>query len=184
MKTTVKQAARIAATTAAIALVMAVTAGVRWASAADAPAPAAPIIPIAKSADLVINASATPEGLQLHILHAANQIPIDGRDVTATVDGKSQPLTVEKDVGTFLLPAKDLGEGERQLEITVAHDGIREILSGKVVVPKSSTTGAPWDSTRKQMLWWVLNIAVVLVAVLAFSKRGSTPKAKDSDEDE
>lgn len=181
MKTTVNRAARIAATTAAVA--MAMTAGARWASAADAPAPA-PTIPVAKSADLVINASPTSEGLELRILHAANQIPIDGRDVTATVDGKSQPLTVEKEVGTFLLPAKDLGEGDRQLEITVAHDGIREILSGKVTIPKSSTSGAPWDSTRKQMLWWVLNIAVVLIAVLAFSKRSSAPPAKDTDEDE
>ncbi len=178
MKTTVKQAARIAAATAAVAI--ALTGGTR---AADAPAPA-PTIPVAKSADLIINASPTSDGLELHILHAANQIPIDGRDVTATVDGKSQPLTVGKEVGTFLVPAKDLGEGERQLEITVAHDGIREILSGKVEIPKSSTGGAPWDSTRKQMLWWVLNIAVVLIAVLAFSKRSSTPPPKDSEEDE
>jgi hypothetical protein len=180
MKTTVKQAARIAATTAAMVLVVA---GARPVSAADAPAPA-PTIPVAKSADLIINASPTSDGLELHILHAANQIPIDGRDVTATVDGKSQPLTVEKEVGTFLLPAKDLGEGERQLEITVAHDGIREILSGKVAIPKSSTSGGLWDSSRKQMLWWVLNIGVVLVAVLAFSKRSSAPPAKDADEDE
>jgi hypothetical protein len=179
MKITSRQAARIAA----VAMVLAAMAGVHAASAADAPA-AAPIIPVAKSADLIVNASATSDGLELHILHAANQIPIDGRDVTATVDGKNQPLTVEKEVGTFLLPAKDLGEGERQLEITVAHDGIREILSGKVAIPKTSTTGAPWDSTRKQMLWWVLNIAVVLIAVLAFSRRRSTPPAKDPDEDE
>jgi hypothetical protein len=170
---------------AVMAMAVAAVAGLhtRTASAADAPA-AAPTIPVAKSADLIVNATATPDGLELHILHAANQIPIDGRDVTVTVDGKNQPLTVEKEVGAFLLPAKDLGEGERQLEITVAHDGIREILAGKVAIPKSSTTGAPWDSTRKQMLWWVLNIAVVLIAVLAFSRRSSAPPAKDPDEDE
>jgi hypothetical protein len=164
-------------------MVVAATAGIRPTSAADAPA-ANPTIPVAKSALLTINANATPDGLELHILHAANQIPIDGRDVTVTVDGKNEPLTVQKEVGAFLLPTKDLGEGERQLDITVAHDGIREILSGKVALPKTSATGFLWDSSRKQMLWWVLNIGVVLIAVLAFSRRSSAPPAKDADEDE
>jgi hypothetical protein len=155
------------------------------ARAADAAPATNPTIPVAKSALLTINANATPDGLELHILHAANQIPIDGRDVTLTVDGKSEPLTVQKEVGAFLLPTKDLGEGgERQLDITVAHDGIREILTGKVALPKSSATGVLWDSSRKQMLWWVLNIGVVLIAVLAFSRRSSAPPAKDPDEDE
>jgi len=117
----------------------------------------------------------------LHILHASNQIPIDGRDVTITVDGKSQPLTVEPEVGNFLLPTKDIGEGEQQLDITVAHDGIREILTGKVAIPKAAgLTG--WDSSRKQMAWWVLNIGVVLVAVLAFSRRTSKPSEKDPED--
>ena len=56
-------------------------------------------------------------------------------------------------------------------------------LSGKVAIPKASTGGGFLDSGHKQMLWWVLNIGVVLVAVLAFSKRSAAP-AKDSDEDE
>jgi len=152
-----------------------------WACAADTPAAAPPAIPVAHSALLTINATVTPDGLALHVLHAGNQIPIDGRDVTVSVDGKNQPLTVEPE-GTFLLPTKDLGEGERQLDITVAHDGIREILTGKVALPKTSSATDLWRD-HKQMAWWVLNIAVVLIAVLAFSRRSSTP-AKESDEDE
>jgi hypothetical protein len=162
---------------------IAVTVDVPSASAANAPPPAAPI-PVAHSALLNINASVVPEGLVLHVLHASNQVPIDGRDVTVTVDGKNEPLTAEPEVGNFLLPTKDLGEGERQLDITVAHDGIREILTGKVALPKASggLTGS-WDSSRKQMAWWVLNIAVVLIAVLAISKRSSKPAEKDADEE-
>jgi hypothetical protein len=156
--------------------------GAPYASAADTPAAAAPPIPIAHSALLNINASVVPDGLMLHILHASNQIPIDGRDVTVTIDGKNQPLTVEPEVGNFLLPTKDLGEGERQLDITVAHDGIREILSGKVALPKAGGFTGSWDSSRKQIAWWVLNIAVVLIAVLAFSKRSSKPAEKDEEE--
>jgi hypothetical protein len=154
------------------------------ANAGDAPPAVPPPIPVAHSALLNINASVVPDGLMLHILHASNQVPIDGRDVTVTVDGKNQPLTVEPQVGDFLLPTKDLGEGERQLDITVAHDGIREILTGKVAVPKAGGLRGSWDSGRKQMAWWVLNIAVVLIAVLAFSKRSSKPAEKDADEDE
>jgi hypothetical protein len=145
--------------------------------------PAPPRIPVAHSALLTINATVAPDGLVLHILHASNQIPIDGRDVTVTVDGKNQPLTVEPETGNFLLPTKDIGEGERQLDITVAHDGIREILTGKVALPKASGITAGWDSSRKQMAWWVLNIAVVLIAVLAFSKRSSKAPEKDADEE-
>jgi hypothetical protein len=152
-----------------------------WTYAADTPPAAPQPIPVAHSALLTINATVTPDGLALHVLHAGNQIPIDGRDVTVTIDGKNQPLTVEPE-GTFLLPTKDLGEGERQIDITVAHDGIREILTGKVALPKTSSAADIWRD-HKQMAWWVLNIAVVLIAVLAFSRRSSTP-AKESDEDE
>ena len=181
-----KRTSRREAWIAAIAAAAAVAAMMRVpsAGAANAPPAAAPPIPVAHSALLNINASVVPDGLMLHILHASNQVPIDGRDVTVTVDGKNQPLTVEPEVGDFLLPTKDLGEGERQLDITVAHDGIREILTGKVALPKAGSFTGSWDSSRKQMAWWVLNIAVVLIAVLAFSKRSSKPPEKDTDEEE
>lgn len=175
MKTTLGRVPRIAAA-------MAATLSISAATAADAPPTAAPPIPVAHSALLNISASVVPDGLVLHILHASNQIPIDGRDVTVTIDGKNQPLTVEPEVGNFLLPTKDLGEGERQLDITVAHDGIREILTGKVAIPKAGGLTSSWDSSRKQMAWWVLNIAVVLIAVLAFSKRSSKPEKNDEEE--
>ena len=177
MKTTSRRGPWIAAIAAAAAV------GVPSARAADAPPAAVPPIPVAHSALLNINATVVPDGLMLHILHASNQIPIDGRDVTVTIDGKNQPLTVEPEVGSFLLPTKDLGEGERQLDITVAHDGIREILTGKVALPKAGSFTGSWDSSRKQMAWWILNIAVVLIAVLAFSRRSSKTPEKDPDEE-
>jgi len=151
-----------------------------WAEAADAPQ--AQALPVAHSALLTINATTTPEGLALHILHANNQIPIDGRDVTVAVDGKNQPVTAAPE-GTFLLPTKDLGEGERQLDITVAHDGIREILTGKVALPKVGGAADLWRD-HKQMAWWVLNIAIVLIAVLAISRRSSAPAKEPAEENE
>ena len=148
-----------------------------------APTPAPTPIPVAHSALLTLDATPTDQGLALHIKHAGNQIPIDGRDVTVSVDGKNVPVTAEPE-GTFLLASKDLddGDGPRQFDITVAHDGIREILTGKITLPK---TGSSLDllSSHKQMAWWILNIAIVLVAVTMFSRRSAKP-AKDTDEDE
>ena len=179
MKTNSSLAPRIAT----LALVAATCAHDPYVFAADTAAPAPTVIPVAHSALLTINATPTPEGLALHILHAGNQIPIDGRDVTISVDGKSQPLTVEPE-GTFLLATKDLSsDGPQQLDITVAHDGIREILTGKVTLPKATITADLWRD-HKQMAWWVLNIGIVMIAVLAFSKRSSQPEKKTSDEEE
>ena len=145
------------------------------------PTPPAPAIPVAHSALLTIDATHTDDGLALHIKHAGNQIPIDGRDVTVSVDGKSQPVTPAPE-GTFLLSTKGLGgDGERQFDIVVAHDGIREILTGKVTLPKVGATLDLWRD-HKQMAWWVLNVAIVLIAVMAFSRRQSKPAKEDEDD--
>jgi hypothetical protein len=64
----------------------------------------------------------------------------------------------------------------------VAHDGIREILTGKVTLPKVGSTLDLWRD-HKQMAWWVLNIGVVLIAVMAFSRRQSKPAKEEADED-
>lgn len=145
-------------------------------------APLAVAIPVAHSALLTIDATPTHDGLALHIKHAGNQIPIDGRDVTVSVDGKSRPVTPEPE-GTFALSTKDLaGDGERQFDIVVAHDGIREILTGKVTLPKVGSTLDLWRD-HKQIAWWILNVAVVLIAVTAFSRRQSKP-AKESEEED
>ena len=167
----------------ALAVTAILTAGGTAALAVESPPnPPAATIPIAHSALLTIFGVATADGLALHIQHAGNQIPIDGRDVTVSVDGKTQPVTAEPE-GTFVLSTKELnGDGERQLEIVVAHDGIREILSGKVTLPKTGSTLDLWRD-HKQMAWWVLNVGVVLIAVLAFSRRSSKP-AKENDADE
>jgi hypothetical protein len=169
-------------TTWSAAIALAGTVLMRTTLAADPAPPApAPVIPVAHSALLTIDATNTDNGLALHIKHAGNQIPIDGRDVTVSVDGKSQPVTAAPE-GTFLLSTKELaGDGERQFDIVVAHDGIREILTGKVTLPKVGATLDLWRD-HKQMAWWVLNIAIVLIAVMAFSRRQSKPANDDEDD--
>jgi hypothetical protein len=172
----------------ALAALVLANGGVPAARAATDPAtPPAVIpaagVPVAHSALLTIDATPTDDGVALHIKHAGNQIPIDGQNVTVSIDGKQHPVTPQPE-GTFLLSTKDLsGDGERQLDIVVAHDGIREILTGKITLPKvGSLAGDLWHD-HKQMAWWILNITVVLIAVLAFSNRSSKPKPSDEKDD-
>jgi hypothetical protein len=167
--------------TTALAVVLLASGVSTTGAAADSTTQA--IIPVAHSALLSIDATRTDDGLALHIKHAGNQVPIDGQNVTVSVDGKEHPVTPQPE-GTFLLSTKDLPvEGERQLDIVVAHDGIREILSGKVTLPKVGSVATDLWHDHKQMAWWVLNIAVVLIAVLALSNRSSKP-AKPADDEE
>jgi hypothetical protein len=129
-------------------------------------------IPIAHSALLTIDATETDDSLTLRIRHVTDQTPVNSPDVTLSVDGKNVPLAPQAD-GTYVASAKDLrGNGERVLDIVVGHDGIREILTGKLAAPEASPT-ASLLREHKQMAWWILNIAVVLIAAIALSRRMS-----------
>ena len=149
------------------------------------PPPPPPAIPVAHSALLTIDATSKGDILELHVKHAGNNIPIDGQNVTVSVDGKSQPVTPEPE-GTFALSTKDLpGDGDRQLDIIVGHDGIREILTGKVAIPKASSAASDLWHDHQQMAWWILNVGVILIAVTAFSRRSAKAAAKgESQKDE
>jgi hypothetical protein len=142
------------------------------------------VIPVAHSALLAIDATRNGDALELHIKHAANQIPIDGQNVVVSVDGKNQPVTPEPE-GTFALSTKDwAGDGERQLDIIVGHDGIREILTGKIVVPKAGSNATDLLHDHQQMAWWILNVGVILIAVMAFSRRSAKKAAKEAADEE
>jgi hypothetical protein len=86
------------------------------------------------------------------------------------VDGKSESVTRESG-GGYEVPVNDLrGDGARDVEIIVGHDGIREILSGKVAVAEGASAGGLLRD-HKQVGWWILNIVIVLIAAIALSRR-------------
>jgi hypothetical protein len=58
------------------------------------------------------------------------------------------------------------------LDIVVGHDGIRELLSGKISAADTSATSNILRD-HKQIAWWILNIAIVLIAAIALSRRMS-----------
>jgi hypothetical protein len=125
---------------------------------------------IAQSALLSVDGTATADTLQLRIRRVTDKSPVSSDDVTVTVDGKNESVTRDSG-GGYELPINDLrGDGGRDVELTVAHDGIREILSGKVSLTEAgSADGLLRD--HKQIGWWLLNIVIVLIAAIAISRR-------------
>jgi hypothetical protein len=127
-------------------------------------------MPIAHSALLTVDATPTDDSLELQIRRVNDKSVVSSEDVTVTVDGKNESLT-RGSSGSYQLPIADFrGEGAREVDIVVAHDGIREILSGKVTLPQASSAGSLFRD-HKQIAWWILNIVIVLIAALAISRR-------------
>ena len=133
-------------------------------------APNAAAAQIAHSALLSIDGTPTADSLRLTIRRVSDKSLVSSDDVTVTVDGRNETVT-RANGGGYEVPINDLrGDAARDVEIIVAHDGIREILSGKVAVAEAgSTDGLLRD--HKQVAWWILNIVIVLVAAIALSRR-------------
>jgi hypothetical protein len=125
---------------------------------------------IAHSALLSVEGTATGDTLRIRIRRASDQSLISSDDVTVAVDGKTQSVTHDTS-GAYELPINDLrGDGARDVDVTVGHDGIREIVSGKVSVAEATSVSSLWGD-HKQIAWWILNIVIVLIAATAFSRR-------------
>ena len=80
--------------------------------------------------------------------------------------------------GSWFVPLSGgAAPANEQLDVMVAHDGIREALSGRVTVAAGApgarnASGAPSVlRDHKQLAWWILNITIVLIAAIAISRR-------------
>src|SRR5881227_1818676 len=135
-------------------------------------------------------------GGTLRLRRAADQTPLPATGVTVSVAGRNAPATASADGSWFAPLPTAVGAGDT-LEVVVAHDGIRELLSARFAAPgardagggaaaadasgaarsRASPSGAAkagvaslWRD-HKQMAWWILNITVVLIATIAISRR-------------
>lgn len=149
-----------------------------WAAEPVAP-PAPPVqlahnvpTPIAHSALLTIDGTATPEALQLNIRRISDKSLVSGDDVSVTVDGKSETVT-RATGGAYEVPIDGLrGDNVgKDVEIIVGHDGIREILTAKVSTAAEASSAGGLLRDHKQVAWWILNIVIVLIAAIAISRR-------------
>ena len=142
-------------------------------SAVAQPAPA-PLPPLAHSAILAVDAARAAGGLVLRVRRATDQTPLVVNDLAVMIDGKSESATARPD-GSWFVPrptgAHDTG---KTIEVTVGHDGIHEVLSGRLApAGGAAASGAARliSGSHKQLFWWILNIAIVLIAAIAISRR-------------
>lgn len=154
----------------AAALVCAVPA---W---ADSPAGTA-FAPLAHSALVSVDGVVAADTLVLRVRRTADQQPLAGAQLTVTAGGRSIPLTARPE-GTWVVPVKDLPGPPGKLSIEVAHDGLREVLEAQLpgapaAAPPGQARGVVSTLIHKQMSWWILNIVIVLIGVIAVSRRMS-----------
>ena len=138
---------------------------------------AAPLTPVAHSALVTLEAGPTAAGLVLRLRHTADQTPVSVTDLTVSVAGKSQ-LAMRGADGSWFVPLPGAAPANEQLDVVVAHDGIREALSGRITFAGAGTPSARNANgaasvlrDHKQMAWWILNITIVLIAAIAISRR-------------
>ena len=142
--------------------------------AAEPVAPA--FTPIAHSPLVALEAATTPAYLILRMHRSEGTAPLLVTEFAVSIDGRNAAATPRTD-GTWSVPWPDSGVSapQRKLQVVFAHDGIREVLSGELPPPgggghAAPATGSVWHDHR-QMAWWILNIAVVLIAAIAISRR-------------
>ncbi len=138
--------------------------------AASAPAAAQ----IASSAMLVVDASVHKDDIVLHITRTANHAPIEGAgNVTAAIGGHPVPIAARG--AAYVLSTRGLKGGPHPLQVIVAHDGIHELLSGTVTLPKPPDRMAALEK-HGYAAWWVLNIVVLLLAARLIMRRKKPPQ--------
>ena len=141
---------------------------------AEAVAPA--LQPVAHSALLTLEAAASPAGLTLRVSRtAAPQTPLAVTSLSVSVDGEALGAKARAE-GLWSVALKDSrARAGAKLDVVVDHDGIREVLSGRIALPGRGGA-APGAVARllgdhKQLAWWILNIAIVLIGAIAISRR-------------
>ncbi len=125
---------------------------------------------VAHSALLSLTAAPSDHALALQVARVSDHRLIVGAgNVTATLDGHAVPVAAQAD-GTYVISTRDQSAGAHSLGVVVAHDGIRELLTGTVTVPQQQSL-LDMIQGHGMSAWWVLNVAVVLIAVLVISRR-------------
>jgi hypothetical protein len=138
-------------------------------------APQTAAVEIARSSLLTLSGTTEPAALQLWVRRTAEPAPLTVTEFATAIDGKAVTAT-RTAAGGWSVPLGALGGGEHRLSVTVGHDGVRELLEGRFT-PAAAPAGAPGiaglGGTHKQLLWWALNIGIVLIAAIAISRRMS-----------
>jgi hypothetical protein len=144
------------------------------ASAAVAPQAAEQAhIDVARSALLSVEATESADTVTFWIRRVADKKLVDGKDLVVSFGGRNQVFTRHTD-GSYTVSADDLrGKDPKAVQIIVGHDGIREILEGQLPPPPEKISVNGLLGGHGQLAWWIINIGVVLIGVIALSRKKS-----------
>jgi hypothetical protein len=148
-----------------------------WATLSLAAAATSPLA-LPPSALLTVTGSASAQGVTLQVRPTHANAPLSVSAVSLAVDGLSATASRQPDGSWYASRPAQTGKTaapvDGKLDVFVTHDGIREVISGTLPASAAATTEAGAAlRNHKQMLWWVLNIAIVMVAAIAISRRTS-----------
>ena len=118
-------------------------AGALAALAGGAPASFAPVfVPLARSTLVTVEATTDAGTLILRVARTRDEAPLTGAQLQVTLDGHSLPVKPRPD-GTWEAPLGALASSPGALEVIVAHDGVREMLTGQLPGAPRRRGGCP-----------------------------------------
>lgn len=136
-----------------------------------------PFTPLAHSTQLAVDGARGADTLALRIHRPADSAaltPAQLTEVAVMSAGRALPLTAQTD-GSWSVPLRELGSRTpARVELVVGHDGIRELLTlqlGPEAGDKGGAAAPGLFGRNKQLLWWILNIVIVLIAAIAIARR-------------
>jgi hypothetical protein len=131
--------------------------------------------PLAHSALVTLEGATLPDALILRVRANAETAPTAVSEFSVALDGRQLPATPRADGSWRVALPPRSGAAAGKLDVTVTHDGVRELLSARIELPGSAPQASPAAGTgvHKQIVWWILNVAIVLIAALAISRRMS-----------
>ncbi|HUO20791.1 MAG TPA: hypothetical protein VMU44_13555 [Steroidobacteraceae bacterium] len=166
---------------AALAYTATVSAQPGIAGTPAAPAVEPPMTAVAHSAGLSVEGGVAGGVLTLRVRRTSDPQPLKVTDLAVRLDGRTLPVMARTD-GSYAAPLKDVPpHAPGKLEIIVAHDGTLEALDGQLPAgPPAAGAGSGGGGggtlgalIHKQMSWWILNVVIVLIGVIAVSRRMS-----------
>ena len=139
------------------------------------------LMPLAHSALVTLEGASLADGaLLLRVRANPGAAAVTLSEFSVAIDGRDVPVTARADGSWRVSVPAHPGAAESTLDVTVTHDGIRELLRAKIAPPAAATAQTPAAASggvasgvHRQIVWWILNIAIVLIAALALSRRRS-----------
>lgn len=130
---------------------------------------------VARSSQLRLDAEIGAKNAVLYVVRRNDHTPIDGAGrVTADING--HPLPLRPDGAGYAFSLAGLSAGPQRLQVVVTHNGIHELLTGTIRLPKRTARGAfALLEQHGYGAWWILNIVVLLLAARLIMRRKTPP---------